>query len=76
MNEKRKRKEKRQERKEREERQRYTGFSDLSDSIINDSGPRMADKRQLNLNHEYERTERVREQREEERVSDRRGETT
>lgn len=35
--------------------ERHTGFSDLGDSIINDSGHGMADKRQLNLNHEYER---------------------
>jgi len=35
--------------------------SDLSDSIISDSEPGIADKRQLNLNHEYERSERGRE---------------
>lgn len=31
--------------------------SDLGDSIISDSEPGIADKRQLNLNHEYERSE-------------------
>lgn len=35
--------------------------SDLGDSIISDSEPGIADKRQLNLNHEYERSERGRE---------------
>lgn len=33
--------------------------SDLGDSIISDSEPGIADKRQLNLNHEYERSERA-----------------
>lgn len=35
--------------------------SDVGDSIISDSEPGIADKRQLNLNHEYERSERGRE---------------
>lgn len=43
------------------EQDKDAAASDLGDSIISDSEPGIADKRQLNLNHEYERSERARE---------------
>jgi len=45
----------------KDEADKDAAASDLGDSIISDSEPGIADKRQLNLNHEYERSERGRE---------------
>lgn len=48
-------------RKKKDGADKDAAASDLGDSIISDSEPGIADKRQLNLNHEYERSERGRE---------------